>query len=122
MQDSDFGGMYHLDFGARNAEQRAVRAEQELADAQRYLARSQSLVQSLEESIRIANRHIMEIAAERTAYRDLAQAMVHELHGDPAARELTVPDNRDARRSFFDRRKAEVTEASAAANTNSKYL
>ena len=122
MEDSDFGGMYHLDFRTRNAVQRAARAEQELADAQRSLARSQSLVLSLEDSIRIANRHILEIAAERTAYRDLAQAMVHELHGDPAARELTVPDNRDARRSFFDQRKAEVAEASEAANANAKYL
>lgn len=104
------------------AQQRAVRAEEELANAQRSLGRSQLLVQSLEESIRIANRHILEVAAERTAFHDLAQAMVYELHGDPADRDLTIPENKDGRRAFFEKRKAEVAEASEAANANAKYI
>ncbi len=123
MNDIDFSGMYHAaEMDASFAQQRAVRAEEELASAQRSLARSQLLVESLEESIRIANRHILEVAAERTAFHDLAQAMVYELHADPADRELTIPDNKDGRRAFFEKRKAEAAEASEAANANAKYI
>jgi hypothetical protein len=122
MSDIDVSGIYHLGGDASYAEQKAARAEEQLAYAQRSLARSQLLVQSLEESIRIANRHILEVAAERTAFHDLAQAMVYELHGDPAGRDLTIPDNKDGRRAFFEKRKAEVAEASEAANANAKYI
>ncbi len=119
----NYSGMYHAaEMSASHAEQRATRAEQDLAYAQQSLARSQLLVQSLEESIRIANRHILEVAAERTAFHDLAQAMVYELHGNPASRDLTIPDNKDGRRAFFEKRKAEVAEASEAANANAKYI
>jgi len=119
----DYSSLYYAaESSANEARARASRAEEELAYAQRSLARSQLLVQSLEESIRIANRHILEVAAERTAFHDLAQAMVYELHGDPAGRDLTIPDNKDGRRAFFEKRKAEVAEASEAANANAKYI
>lgn len=119
----DYSTLYHAaEMDASVAQQRAADAEEALAYAQQSLARSQLLVQSLEESIRIANRHILEVAAERTAFHDLAQAMVYELHGDPAGRDLTIPDNRDGRRTFFEKRKAEVAEASEAANANAKYI
>lgn len=119
----DYSSLYYAAEGsASHARQRAARAEQDLEYAQRALARSQLLVQSLEESIRIANRHILEVAAERTAFHDLAQAMVYELHGDPASRDLTIPDNKDGRRAFFEKRKAEAAEASEAANANAKYI
>ena len=117
----DYSMLYHAaESSAHEARQRAADAEEALAYVHRSLAQSQLLVQSLEESIRIANRHILEVAAERTAFHDLAQAMVYELHGDPASRDLTIPDNRDGRRAFFEKRKGKAAEASEAANA--KYI
>lgn len=119
----DYSALYFAaESEADTASKKAARAEEALADAQELLAQSKQRIQNIEESLRIANRRIWEISAESTAYRDLAQAMVYELYEDVASRKLSVPDNRDARRAYFERRKKEVAEASAAANAHLKHF
>src|ERR1700712_3710192 len=54
-------------------------------------------------SLRIAKRRILELSAERDPYRDLAMAMLQEL-GEPNP-VLTVVENRDARKAYFEERK-----------------
>ena len=112
----DYSAMY---FG-ESASASMARRDAEAAEDEAYwekCAREQHEI-----SLKIANRHILEVAAERTAFHDLAQAMVYELYGDPASRDLTIPDNKDGRRAFFEKRKAEAAEASEAANANAKYI
>lgn len=119
----DYSGLYFAQQTASaGTAADADEARRALILAQQDLARSEQRVQNTEEALRIANRRIWEISAESTAYRDLAQAMVYELHGDPVARELTIPDNRDARRAFFEKRKKEVADASEAANAHLKHF
>jgi hypothetical protein len=113
---------YAAESEADTASKRAARAEEALADAQELLAQRTQHIQNIEESLRLANRRIWEISAESAAYRDLAQAMVHELYEDTESRELTIPDNRDARRAYFERRKKEVAEASEAANAHLNHF
>lgn len=118
-----YSSTYHSHFlDVSDAEQKAAQAEEALADAQELLAQSTQRIHNIEESLRLANRRIWEISAESAAYRDLAQAMVYELYEDVASRKLSVPDNRDARRAYFEKRKKEVAEASAAANAHLKHF
>jgi chromosome segregation ATPase len=119
----DYSSLYYAaDSQAHSASRKAARAEETLADAQERLAQSTQHIQTLEESLRLANRRIWEVSAESAAYRDLAQAMVHELYEDAESRELTIPDNRDARRAYFEKRKKEVADASEAANAHLKHF
>jgi hypothetical protein len=63
---------------------------------------------------------MLELSAERDAYRDLAMAMLQEL-GEPNP-VLTVVENRDARRAYFEERKQKSIDATLAANPNLRFL
>ncbi|MBL4953977.1 hypothetical protein JK635_17475 [Neobacillus sp. YIM B02564] len=71
-------------------------------------------------SLKIANQRILELSAERDAYRDLAMAMLQEL-GEPNP-VLTVVENRDARKAYFEERKQKSIDATLAANPNLRFL
>ncbi|MBV0881492.1 hypothetical protein KTQ42_19580 [Noviherbaspirillum sp. L7-7A] len=62
----------------------------------------------------------MSNSAERDAYRDLAMAMLQEL-GEPNA-VLTVAENRDARKAYFEERKQKSIDATLAANMYLQFL
>jgi hypothetical protein len=123
MDGFDVSGIYRIDMGCSSSDRAEVEeAKEDLARCEQALAHSEALARNLEESLRIANRRLWEVSSERDAYRDLATAMVQELSDPGATRRLSDPENRDGRRGFFERRKQEVAEASAAANAHLKHF
>lgn len=110
----DYSSMYFAESGSSS------KLKRELNSAEDTLYRYRTWLRQREDSLRIANQRIVELIGERDAYRDLATAMVQEL--DQPNPVLTVVDNRDARREFFEKRKQEAMEAALAANPNVRFL
>lgn len=110
----DYSSMYFGEAAGSGIAKRAARAANNEAYRQN-LARQQH-----EMSLRIANRRILELSAERDAYCDLAMAMLQEL-GEPNP-VLTVVENRDARKAYFEERKQKSIDATLAANANLQFL
>ncbi|MBK4737849.1 hypothetical protein [Noviherbaspirillum pedocola] len=110
----DYSALYFADAGGSS------KLKGKLRGANAAIYRYSSWLQQREDSLRIANQRILELIGERDAYRDLATAMVQEL-GQPNP-VLTVVENRDARREFFEKRKQEAIEAALAANPNVRFL
>ncbi len=110
----DYSAMY---FG-ESASASMARRDAEAAEDEAYwekCAREQHEI-----SLKIANQRILELSAERDAYRDLAMAMLQEL-GEPNP-VLTVVENRDARKAYFEERKQKSIDATLAANPNLRFL
>lgn len=110
----DYSAMY---FG-ESASASMAKRDAEAAEDEAYwekCAREQHEI-----SLKIANQRILELSAERDAYRDLAMAMLQEL-GEPNPA-LTVVENRDARKAYFEERKQKSIDATLAANPNLRFL
>jgi hypothetical protein len=110
----DYSSMYFAEAGA------ADMAEREANAAHAKASRERRARQQHEISLQIANQRILALSAERDAYRDLAMAMLQEL-GEPNP-VLTVVENRDARKAYFEERKQKSIEATLAANPNLRFL
>ena len=110
----DYSSMYLSEAAGSGIAKRKARAASNEAYRQN-VARQQH-----EMSLRIANQRILELSAERDAYRDLAMAMLQEL-GEPNP-VLTVVENRDARKAYFEERKQKSIDVTLAANTHLRFL
>ncbi len=110
----DYGGMYISDGLESSMAKRAAAAAEDEAYRQKRKRKQHEI------SLQIANQRILEVSAERDAYRDLAMAMLQEL-GEPNP-VLTVVENRDARKAYFEERKQRSIEATLAANPNLRFL
>jgi hypothetical protein len=110
----DYSSMYFAEASA------ADMAEREADAAHAKASRERRAREQHEMSLQIANQRILELSAERDAYRDLAMAMLQEL-GEPNP-VLTVVENRDARRAYFEERKQKSIDATLAANPNLRFL
>lgn len=110
----DYSSMYFAEAAGSGISKRAAQAAEAKA-ARQMRAREQHEI-----SLRIANQRILELSAERDAYRDLAMAMLQEL-GEPNP-VLTVVENRDARKAYFEERKQKSIDATLAANTHLRFI
>lgn len=111
---SDYSSMYYAEAASASMAAR----EAEAAEDEAYRQRRKR--EQYEISLQIANQRILEVSAERDAYRDLAMAMLQEL-GEPNP-VLTVVENRDARKAYFEERKQRSIEATLAANPNLRFI
>jgi len=111
---SDYSSMYFAEAASASMAAREARAAEDEAYRQRRKREQHEI------SLQIANRRILELSAERDAYRDLAMAMLQEI-GEPNP-VLTVVENRDPRKAYFEERKQKSIEATLAANLNLRFL